>query len=34
MPGGGLADTMLPPQVPASGYHRVVVYVANPWSHW
>ena len=34
MPGGGLADNMLPPQVSASGIRRVVVYVANPWSHW
>lgn len=34
MPGGGLADDMLPPQIPAPGYRRVVVYVANPASHW
>jgi hypothetical protein len=35
MPGsGGRADDMLRPQVPAPGYRRVVVYVANPRSHW
>ena len=34
MYGGGLADDMLPPQWPGGGKRRVVVYVANPWSHW
>ncbi|MGA5302100.1 hypothetical protein ACPCHT_19385 [Nucisporomicrobium flavum] len=34
MPGGGRADDTLPSQWPAPGYRRVVVYVANPKSHW
>jgi hypothetical protein len=34
MPGNGRADDMLPPQWPGAGKRRVVVYVANPRSHW